>query len=143
MDLSAGTQRDERPPFGKWVHQRVLVVDSNKPEAYLIKRLLETEPGLEVAVAHSGVEALALAGQADLDLLIMDLEFPDIDGQRLLILLKTSQANENVPVIVVTDLEALEASTRAHLTPNVETIWPKSELDRSSFLTYVQTILRR
>jgi len=143
VDLSAGTQRDERPPFGKWVRQRVLVVDSNKPEAYLIKRLLETEPGLEVAVAHSGVEALALAGQADLDLLIMDLEFPDIDGQRLLILLKTSQANENVPVIVVTDLGALEASTRAHLTPNVETIWPKSELDRSSFLTYVQTILRR
>ena len=143
VDLSADAQQDERPRFGKWVRQRVLVVDSNKPEAYLIKRLLETEPGLEVAVAHSGVEALALAGQADLDLLIMDLEFPDIDGQRLLILLKTSQANENVPVIVVTDLGALEASTRAHLTPNVETIWPKSELDRSSFLTYVQTILRR
>jgi threonine synthase len=123
--------------------QRILVIDDYEPEARLIRRLLETRPGCRVFEAHSGAEALALIEQVPVDLIILDLVLPDIAGEKLLVLMRSREHTQSTPVVVVTAKDDLDARTRAQLVSNVESIWSKSELDRSSFLSHVDAVLAR
>ncbi|MBN1247048.1 MAG: pyridoxal-phosphate dependent enzyme [Anaerolineae bacterium] len=129
--------------FGRGREERILVVDDYEPEARLIRRLLETRPSCRVFEAHSGAEALALIEQVPLDLIILDLFLPDIAGDKLLVMLRTRERTQKTPVIVVTSHDDLDAQTRAQLSSNVDSIWSKSVLDRSSFLSHVDAILTR
>lgn len=129
--------------FGREDETRILVVDDYEPEARLIRRLLETRPGLRVYEAHSGAEALAMAEQVPLNLIILDLVLPDIAGEKLLVMLRARDATEKTPVVVVTAREDIDARTHAQLSSNVDSIWSKSTLDRSSFLSHVDALLTR
>src|SRR5262252_10228469 len=60
---------------------RVMVVDDAVVVRGLIVRWVESEPGLEVVAAlRSGREAIAQMGQADPDVVILDVDMPDMDG---------------------------------------------------------------
>lgn len=123
--------------------QRILVIDDYEPEARLIRRLLETRPRCRVFEAHSGAEALALIEQVPVDLIILDLVLPDIAGEKLLVVMRSREHTRSTPVIVVTAKDELDVQTRAQLVSNVESIWSKSVLDRSSFLSHVDAVLAR
>jgi threonine synthase len=127
--------------FGEGVQQQILVVDDYEPEARLIRRLLETRPRYKVFEAHSGTSALEIAETVAPDLILLDLMLPDIDGERLLAMLRTRDATRETPVIIVTAKDDIEPELRARLTPNVDSIWSKSLLDRSSFLAHIERIL--
>lgn len=131
------------PQFGHGRRERILIVDSYEPEARLIRRLLETRPHSQVFEARSGAEALALVEQAPPDLIILDLLLPDISGEKLLVMLRSREPTLETPVIVVTARDDLDAQSRAQLATNVDSIWSKSLLDRSSFLMHVEALLAR
>ncbi len=58
-----------------------MVVDDAVVVRGLIVRWVESEPGLEVVAAlRSGREAIAQMGQADPDVVILDVDMPDMDG---------------------------------------------------------------
>src|SRR5215510_9103822 len=60
---------------------RVMVVDDAVVVRGLIVRWVESEPGLEVVAAlRSGREAIAQMEQADPDVVILDVDMPDMDG---------------------------------------------------------------
>jgi len=60
---------------------RVMVVDDAVVVRGLIVRWIEAEPGLEmVAALRGGREAIAQMGRADPDVVILDVDMPDIDG---------------------------------------------------------------
>jgi two-component system chemotaxis response regulator CheB len=60
---------------------RVMVVDDAVVVRGLIVRWVESEPGLEVVAAlRSGREAIAQIGPADPDVVILDVDMPDMDG---------------------------------------------------------------
>src|SRR6266581_3814261 len=60
---------------------RVMVVDDAVVVRGLIVRWVESEPGLEVVAAlRSGREAIAQMGHADPDVVILDVDMPDMDG---------------------------------------------------------------
>ncbi|MBN1873051.1 MAG: pyridoxal-phosphate dependent enzyme [Anaerolineae bacterium] len=136
------TAIDEQPlaSFGKKDRLRILVVDDYVPEARLIRRLLETRQRFEVVEAHSGTEALDLIEKIPPDLIILDLMLPDISGEELLIGFRVSEVTTKTPVIVVTSKE-IDPDMRARLAPNIDSIWSKAMLDRSSFLAHVEYIL--
>src|SRR5215468_8150551 len=73
-----------RPPLRPTAAQRsirVMVVDDAVVVRGLIVRWIESEPGLEVVAAlRSGREAIAQMGQADPDVVILDVDMPDMDG---------------------------------------------------------------
>ena len=142
---SAAESGVAQPPhaFGAQVRDSVLVIDDYEPEARLLRRLLETLPGVRVLETHSGSEALAVVEQTPVGLIVLDLVLPDIGGERLLALLRTRAATEDTPIVVVTAMDDMGADLRARLASNVDSIWSKSVLDRSSFLTHVQALLTR
>ena len=59
--------------------KRVLVVDDNEANIHLIRFILEKN-GVEVIEARSGAEGVELAVQEKPDLVLMDIQLPDIDG---------------------------------------------------------------
>lgn len=127
--------------FGEGTQQHILVVDDYEPEARLLRRLLETRPRYKVFEAHSGASALEIAEKFAPDLILLDLMLPDIDGERLLAMLRMRDETRDTPVIIVTAKDDIAPELRARLTPNVDSIWSKSLLDRSSFLAHIESIL--
>lgn len=68
----------------------------------LVKQLL---PGVEMHVANDGIAGLALAGQLQPDVLIVDILLPGIDGATLITSLRTHPQFSRSRLIVVTALD--------------------------------------
>lgn len=80
---------------------KVLVVEDVSDSAALAKKIL-TKYEHEVIIAANGEETLEYASQGDLDMIIMDLGLPDVDGQTLLGILRRKFNMQNTPIIVCT-----------------------------------------
>jgi len=63
------------------------------------------EDGYEVIQALDGEQGLNLARKEDPDLILLDLIMPKKDGFEVLKELKADETTENIPVIVLTNLE--------------------------------------
>lgn len=126
--------------FGEEDRQRILIVDDYIPEARLIRRLMETRQRFEIMEAHSGQEALDIIEKMPPDLIILDLMLPDIGGETLLGILRTQESTQDIPVMIATAKD-IDQATRARLSANVDSIWLKSSLDRSSMLSHIESIL--
>jgi len=61
----------------------ILVVDDTEHVLSLERRVLE-DAGFTVVTAGTGAEALAQAGQHKLDLVLLDVVLPDVDGLTLI-----------------------------------------------------------
>jgi DNA-binding response OmpR family regulator len=78
--------------------QTILVVDDHANVRTLIKEYL-TELGYRVVLARDGVEARAVAGRESVDLILLDVMMPNLDG---LAFLRAYRQEHNVPVILLT-----------------------------------------
>jgi CheY-like chemotaxis protein len=125
MALSLRAVRSEVQTFGQWVgdlkrHMEpqgncarslsdladhfqpiVLVVDDNELERKLVGKVLDEEL-CELIFAKSGTEALALLRKVRPDLILLDVDMPDIDGLETLRRLKQSPHLSSIPVVMVT-----------------------------------------
>jgi CheY-like chemotaxis protein len=80
---------------------RVLVVDDEPANVELLARRLEAI-GCQTSVAGSGERALALAHNEALDLILLDVMMPGIDGLTTCRRLKSDPQTADIPVIFVT-----------------------------------------
>ena len=79
--------------------QHVLIVDDDDILASLLELTLELE-GYRVSTAPDGEEALARMAQGGIDLVVLDLVMPKMDGVRFLRVLN-QQGSARPPVIVI------------------------------------------
>ncbi len=80
---------------------RILVVDDELEILELVKLSL-TADGFEVITANSGPEALAKMKQFAIDLLLLDVMMPYMDGYEVMNRLKADRMLSNIPVIMLT-----------------------------------------
>ncbi len=85
---------------------RLLVADDNKVNRLLLGRSLELQ-GHRVALAENGAVAIAMLGQEAYDLLLLDINMPEMDGFEVLERLKADVRLRDVPVIVTSALEGI------------------------------------
>lgn len=90
--------------------KRVLVVEDNVLNRELTSALLRND-GYEVVVAQDGAEALMALGREQVDLMLLDIDLPFIDGHKLLQAVK--EKGINVPAIFVSGLPGEEPELRA------------------------------
>jgi CheY-like chemotaxis protein len=83
----------------------ILVVEDDIVTQRLTRKILE-ERGYEVIVAADGVEALMTLGKINFDLILCDINMPNMDGFKLVEFL--NQKNILIPVIFVTIREEVE-----------------------------------
>jgi class 3 adenylate cyclase len=90
---------------------RLLVVDDNKVNRLLLTRSLE-QHGHSVASAENGRAALETLRREPFDLLLLDIEMPEMDGFQVLEQLKGDLQLRDLPVIVTSSLEGVENVVR-------------------------------
>jgi class 3 adenylate cyclase len=90
---------------------RLLVVDDNRVNRLLLARSLETQ-GHRVDVAADGRMALDMLRDRPFDLVLLDIEMPEMDGFQVLEELKSDPKLRDVPVIVTSAVEGLEHVVR-------------------------------
>lgn len=80
---------------------KVIVIEDIEDSANLAKKIL-TKHGHDVVLAANGEEALQLAADPQINLILMDLGLPDVDGQTLLGMLRRTYDLSETPIIVCT-----------------------------------------
>ena len=90
----------------------VLIVDDSAVVRARLKKLLVAE-GYHVETANDGQEALEVLYQQDIDILITDLEMPNLDGFGLIAHVQGDMLLENIPIVAITGHEDLSAKVHA------------------------------
>jgi adenylate cyclase len=90
---------------------RLLVVDDNKVNRLLLQRNLELQ-GHSVALAENGRVALEMLRRESFDLLLLDMEMPEMNGFEVLEQLVKDLHLRDLPVIVTSSLEGIDNVVR-------------------------------
>jgi adenylate cyclase len=90
---------------------RILVVDDNASNRGLLLRRLERE-GHQALEAKSGRQALAILDSEEVDLILLDLMMPDMNGLQVLERLKTHGRLRDIPVIMISGLQETNSVIR-------------------------------
>ncbi|WP_262510690.1 hybrid sensor histidine kinase/response regulator [Mucilaginibacter hurinus] len=99
--------------------KKVLVVDDNATNLQILQKQLSKRKMTVVAVS-SGIEALnVFATQNDLDLVITDMQMPDMDGVQLSVKIKAIR--QNLPIILLSSLGNENKKQYPHLFSSVLT----------------------
>lgn len=80
---------------------RLLVVDDNPTNLAFVQVLLKSQP-LQLTLASSGVEALQLCQQQRFDLVLLDIQLPDLAGTDVAIQLRQLAGYQEIPILAFT-----------------------------------------
>lgn len=87
--------------------QNILVVEDNENTRRLLETILRSS-GYEVTLAPDAEEGLRILGQADVDLVLLDLFLPGADGVQFLRARAEMEPERQPPVIVVSATEDMD-----------------------------------
>lgn len=90
---------------------RLLIVDDNKVNRLLMSRSVELL-GHRASVAENGRIAMQMLRQEEFDVLLLDIEMPEMDGFEVLEALKADPKLRELPVIVTSSVEGLDNIVR-------------------------------
>jgi class 3 adenylate cyclase len=132
---------------------RLLLVDDNKVNRLLLARSLELQ-GHRVAAAENGRIALEMLAREVFDLLLLDIEMPEMDGFQVLERLGADPQLRDLPVIVTSSLEGvanvvrcIELGAEDYLTKPVNPILLKARigasLEKKRLRDELKALLRR
>ena len=106
---------------------KILVIEDNDRNRKLVKILLEAK-NYEVIEAKTGEEALAYLHDDKPDLILLDIQLPNMDGLTLARMLRSNQETKDIPIVAVTayamkgDKErVLEAGCDAYVSKPIDT----------------------
>jgi adenylate cyclase len=86
----------------------LLVVDDNKMNRLLLGRNLEQQ-GHKVAFAENGRVALEMLRARSFDLLLLDIEMPEMNGLQVLAELTSDSGLHNIPVIMISGVDEIDS----------------------------------
>ena len=120
--------------------KRILVVEDNKLDMRLLKDILEGS-GYETLQAADGLEAIDLAFASLPDLILLDIQLPEISGLEVSRRLKGDDRSRRIPIVAVTafamgwhEREALDSGCDAYVSKPISML---------GFLRTVESFLPR
>ncbi len=90
----------------------LLVVDDNEDNRYTLTRRLGREGFSNIATAANGREALELLQAKPIDLVLLDIMMPDMNGYEVLEHLKADPQLQHIPVIMISAVDEIESVIR-------------------------------
>jgi adenylate cyclase len=90
----------------------LLVVDDNEDNRYTLTRRLGREGFSNIATATNGREALELLRAKPIDLVLLDIMMPDMNGYEVLEHLKADPQLRHIPVIMISAVDEIESVIR-------------------------------
>ena len=120
--------------------KRILVVEDNKLDMRLLKDILEGS-GYETLQAADGLEAIDLAFASLPDLILMDIQLPEISGLEVTRRLRGDDRSRRIPIVAVTafamgwhEREALDSGCDGYISKPISVL---------GFLNTVESFLSR
>lgn len=89
------------------IKPRILCVDDEPKNLRLLEILLSSK-GYEVVTAENGKEALEIVKNQPIDVILLDIMMPEMDGFEVCRIIKGDDRYKNIPVIMITALTAKE-----------------------------------
>ena len=89
----------------------IVVVDDNEGNRDVLARGLARE-GYRVHVASGGLEALQILRRATIDLVLLDVMMPEVDGYEVLKRIKADGRLRDIPVLMISSLDQIESVAR-------------------------------
>jgi len=83
------------------MQKRILIVEDNELNMKLFNDLLEAH-GYKISQTRNGLEVMDLARLHNPDLILMDIQLPEVSGLEVTKWLKEDEALRHIPVIAVT-----------------------------------------
>lgn len=91
---------------------KILLAEDNAANRYLASFLL-THAGFEVVHASNGDEACRLAQDENPDLILMDIQMPEMDGYEAANRIHAAPASAGIPIVAVTSYAMLSDRNKA------------------------------
>jgi two-component system, cell cycle response regulator DivK len=120
--------------------KRILIVEDNKIDVKLLKDILE-RCGYETLQTGDGLEAISLALAHLPDLILMDIQLPEISGLEVIRRLRGDNRSRHIPIVAVTAFamgwhrrEALDSGCDAYISKPISIL---------GFLSTVESFLPR
>ncbi len=101
-----GTISDSSPPTAL-----LLVVDDNSMNRIMLSRYIN-KLGYQAKLAENGRQALEQLQDKSFDLVLLDVEMPEMDGYQVLEQMKTTPRLRDIPVIMISAVEELGSVVR-------------------------------
>ena len=108
--------------------KRILVVEDNKLDMRLLKDILEGS-GYETLQAADGLEAIDLAFASLPDLILMDIQLPEISGLEVTRRLRGDDRSRRIPIVAVTafamgwhERQALDSGCDAYISKPISVL---------------------
>ncbi|MBQ7546389.1 MAG: response regulator transcription factor [Clostridia bacterium] len=116
----------------------ILIVDDDKNIRRLLTAVLETE-NYSVSTAENGEDALKVLDQTHIDLIILDIMMPKMDGYAFITLLR--EQNPYMPVLMLTAKQLPEDKHRGFLAGTDD--YMTKPIDETELLLRIKALLRR
>ena len=116
----------------------ILVVDDDKNTRLYMKAVLEAE-NYNVFTAGNGKEALELMDREYIDLVVLDVMMPEMDGYEFTSLLR--QSNNNLPILMVSARQLPSDKHKGFLVGTDDYI--TKPIDETEMLLRIKALLRR
>ncbi|MBN1757056.1 MAG: response regulator [Chitinispirillaceae bacterium] len=117
--------------------KRILVIEDNEQNIYLVTYLLENA-GFEVTQARDGRTGINYATTQFFDLIVLDIQLPEMDGYEVAKNLRATPALDTIPIVAVTS-HAM-AGDREHVLEAGCTEYIEKPIDP---FTFVRSITQR
>jgi len=80
----------------------ILIIDDDQFTRELIKTILKQVPTITVHQAIDGVEALALMSEVKVDMVLLDLYMPQMDGKEFIETVRRHNQFQSLPIVLIT-----------------------------------------
>ncbi|WML58055.1 substrate-binding domain-containing protein [Neobacillus sp. PS2-9] len=105
-ELKAAVQWGERVKaplenHGKADNFNLLYIEDNEPNLHFVSSIMKSQPSYNLLLARTGKEGLEMAMTEKVDLILLDLDLPDIHGYEVFDILKIGAKTKDIPVIAV------------------------------------------
>ena len=80
----------------------VLIADDSRTTQMLVKTTLQRIPALKFLTADNGRQALAVLDQEVVDLLVTDINMPEMDGIELVREARRRRSRDELPIVIIT-----------------------------------------
>jgi CheY-like chemotaxis protein len=81
--------------------RKLLYIEDNEDNLYMLQLRFDVHGGYEVLTARNGAAAIAMTASERPDLILMDLDLPEIDGWEATRRLKADPATRDIPIIAL------------------------------------------
>src|SRR4051812_47434131 len=81
------------------LNQTILLIDDKEANIYALEQLLEKNDRV-ILQATNGNEGLKMALQQEIDLIILDVQMPGMDGFEVAQILQSNKKTKDIPIIL-------------------------------------------